>query len=72
MMVDVDMSSMPSKVIGKEACLQAKGLSRLLKDLGLKRHPNILWREESKEIMDFMQMEDGGVHRKRYDGCCTK
>jgi hypothetical protein len=26
----------------------------------------------SKEIKDFMKVEDGGVHHKRYDGCYTK
>ncbi len=62
----------PLKVIGRDVCLQAKGLSRLSKDLGLKRCPNTLWREESKEIRDFMKVEDGGVHHKRYDGHCTK
>ncbi len=66
------MSLMPPNVIQKEICLRAKGLSGLLKDHGPKRHPNILWREESKEIKDFMKVEDGGVHCKRYDGCCTK
>jgi hypothetical protein len=25
-----------------------------------------------KEIKDFVKVEDGGVHHKRYDGCCTK
>jgi hypothetical protein len=49
-----------------------KGPSRLLKDPGPKRHPNILWKEESKEIKDFMKVEDGNVHYKRYDGHCTK
>jgi hypothetical protein len=32
-MVDVDMNSMPPKIIGKEACLWAKGPLRLSKDL---------------------------------------
>jgi hypothetical protein len=44
MMVDVDMGLTPPKVIGKETCLQAKGFSGLSKDLGPKRHPNILWK----------------------------
>jgi hypothetical protein len=70
-MVDVDMNLMPSKVIGREACLQAKG-SLGLKDLRPKRHPNILWREKLKEMKDSMKVEDGGVHCKRYDGCCAK
>jgi hypothetical protein len=48
-MVDVNMSPMPPKVIGKEACLRAKGPFGLSKDLGPKRHPNILWRENQKK-----------------------
>jgi hypothetical protein len=28
--------------------------------------------EKSKEIKDFAKVEDGGVHHKRYDGCCMK
>jgi hypothetical protein len=71
-MVDVDMNLTPLKVISGEACLRAKGPSGLSKDLGPKRCPNILWRKESKEIRDSMKVEDGGVHRKRYNGCCTK
>jgi hypothetical protein len=45
-MVDVDMSLTPLKVIGKEACLQVKGPSRLLKDPRPKNCPNTLWRGE--------------------------
>jgi hypothetical protein len=71
-MVDVDMSSTPLKVIGKEVCLWTKGLSRLSKDPGPKRCPNTLWKEESKEIKDSMKVEDGSVHHKRYDGHCKK
>ncbi len=72
MMMDVNMNLTPLTVIGKEACLRTKGLSRLSKDLGPKRCPNTLWKEESKEIKDFMKVENGGVHRKKYNGCCTK
>jgi hypothetical protein len=71
-MVDVNMNPMPPKVIGREICLRIKSPSRLSKYLGLKRHLNILWREESKEIKDFMKVENVGVHHKRYDGRCTK
>jgi len=39
-MVVVSMNPMPSKVIGKEACLWAKGPSKLSKDLGPKKHPS--------------------------------
>jgi len=68
-MVDDDMSSTPSKIIEKEICLWAKNIFGLSRDLGLKRHPNTLWKEE---IKDFMNVESGGVHHKRYDGHYTK
>jgi hypothetical protein len=71
-MANANMSSTPLKVIGKEAYLRTKGLSGLSKDLEPKRRPNILWREKSKEIRDFMKVEDGGVHLKKYDGHCMK
>ncbi len=71
-MVGVDMNLTPSKVIGREVCLWVICLFGLLKDLGPKRHPNTLCREESKEIRDFMKVENGGVHCKRCDGRCTK
>jgi len=71
-MVDVDMNPPPPKVIRREACLRTKSLSRLSKDLGPKRRPNILWKEESKEIKDSLKVENGSVHCKRYDGHYTK
>jgi hypothetical protein len=40
-----------------QVCLQAKGPYGLSKDPGSKRCPNILWKEESKEIKDFMKVE---------------
>jgi hypothetical protein len=55
-MVDVDMSSTPLKFIRREAYLQIKGPYRLSKDPRLKRGPNTLWREELKEIKDFMKV----------------
>ncbi len=66
------MNSTPSKVIGREACLQAKGLYGLSKDLGSKMCPNTLWKEESKKIKDSMKVKNGGVHHRKYDGCCMK
>ncbi len=72
MIVDVDMSPTPLKVIRMEAYLRAKGPSGLSKDLGPKRCPNTLWREKSKEIRNSMKVEDGSVHHKRYNGHCTK
>jgi hypothetical protein len=45
-MVDVDMNPTPPKAIGREVCLQVKGLFRLSKDPRPKRHPNILWGKE--------------------------
>jgi hypothetical protein len=71
-MVDVNMNLTPSKVIGKEVCLQTKSSFRLSKDLRPKKRPNTLWKEESKEIKKIMKVENGSVHRKRYDGHCTK
>jgi hypothetical protein len=47
-MMDVNMSLTPSKVIGREVCLQTKGPFGISKDLRPKRHPNILWKEEYK------------------------
>jgi hypothetical protein len=44
-MVDVDMNPTPSKVIGREDGLRIKGPSRLLKDLGLKKHPTLKGRK---------------------------
>jgi len=47
-MVAIGMSPMPPKVIGRDACLQTKGLSKLLKDFEPKRCPNTYRRDESK------------------------
>jgi len=55
-MVDVDMNSTPLKIIRRETFLQAKGPYRLSKDPRPKRRQNTLWREESKEIKDFMKV----------------
>jgi len=71
-MVDVNMNPMPSKIIGKETCLWAKGFFGLSKDNEPKRGPNTLWRKESKEIKDFMKVENGSVHHKKYNGRCMK
>jgi hypothetical protein len=71
-MVDVDMNPTPQKVIGRETYLQIRGPFELSKDPGPKRCLNIWRREESKEIKDFVKVEDGGVHHKKYDGHCTK
>jgi len=71
-MVYVDMNPTPLKVIGREDCLSVKSLFGLSKDVGPQKHPNILWKEESKEIKNSMKVENGGVHHKIYDGCCTK
>ncbi len=54
--MNVNMSLTPLKVIGREACLRTKGLLGLSKDLGFKKHPNTLWKVESKEIKDFMKV----------------
>jgi hypothetical protein len=63
---------MPPKVIGKDACLQARGPFRLSEDFRPKRCMNILRKDKSKEIRDSMKMEEGGLHYKKYDGHCTK
>jgi hypothetical protein len=39
-MVDVGMNLMPSKIIGREACIWARGHSKLTRDFGPKKHPN--------------------------------
>jgi hypothetical protein len=54
--VDVDMNSTPLKIIRREVYLQAKGPYKLSKDPRPKWRPNTLWREESKEIKDFMKV----------------
>jgi hypothetical protein len=66
------MSSVPPKVIGTKIYLYARSLYGLSKDPRPKRHLNIWRREESKEMRDFMKVKKGGVHRKRYEGHCTK
>jgi len=40
-MIDVDMNSMPSRVMGREACLWARSPLGLSKDPRPMRHPNI-------------------------------
>jgi len=47
-MVAIGMSPMPPKVIGRDVCLQTKGLSKLSKDPEPKRRPNTQRRDESK------------------------
>jgi hypothetical protein len=71
-MVVVNMSSMPSNVIGKETYLWTRNLYRLSKDFGPKRCPNTWRREESKETRESMKVGEGGVHCNRYDGHCMK
>jgi len=71
-MVDVNMNLTQLKVIGKDICLQAKTPFRLLNNLKPKRCLNIFKGEEPKEIKNFMKVEDGSMHCKRYNGYCTK
>jgi hypothetical protein len=71
-MVAIGMSLMLLKVIKKEVCLHARGPSKLSKDLGPKRRPNIQKKEESKEMRDFMKVEKGGVHHKKYESHYTR
>jgi hypothetical protein len=70
-MVVVDMSPMASKVIGREACLWARGFFRLSKDP--KKAPKHL--KEGNEFFfkkNFMKVEEGGVHCNIYHGYCMK
>jgi hypothetical protein len=69
-MMVYDMKLMPSKVIGREVCLQVRGPFGL-SDPRPKKCPNIWRKEKSKEIKDFMKVEEG-VHYKRFDGRCIK
>jgi len=70
--MDVDMNPTPPKVIGKAVCLQAKGLFGLSKDLGPKKCQNSWKAKKSKEIKDFMKVENGSVHHKKFNGQCIK
>ncbi len=71
-MVDVNVNSMPPKVIGKEARLRTRGPFGLSKNLGPKRCPNIWRRKEFFKINDPVKVENGGVRHKKYNGCCMK
>ncbi len=66
------MKLMPPKVIWRKNCLQVKSPFGLSKDLKPKKCLNILKKDESKEIKVSMKVEEGGVHCKKLDGCCTK
>jgi hypothetical protein len=67
MMVVVNMNPMSLKVIGREACLCARGPLSLSKDFGPKKCPK---EEESKKMKDFMKVEERSVHCKKYEGHC--
>jgi hypothetical protein len=71
-MAVISMKPMLPKIIQRKACSRAKGPSRLSKDPRPKRWPNTWRKEESKEIKNFMKVENGGVHCNEYNGCCTK
>jgi hypothetical protein len=70
-MAAVGMSSMPPKVIGKEAyCYKLKvlmGCQRILDPKG-----QTFKGRKSKEVRDSMKVEKEHVHRTRYEGHCTK
>jgi len=68
--VDVNVNSTPPKVIGREACLRDKCPFGLSKNHGPKRHPNTCRKEKSKETRDFVKVEIGDVHRKKYNERC--
>jgi hypothetical protein len=63
---------MPSKVIGKEACLLVKSLYGLSKDIITKRHPNTWKNREIKGNKGFYENGKVGVHPKIYDDHYTK
>ncbi len=69
--MDVNISLMPPRVIGREACLWAKGFSRPSRDPRPKRCPNTWKKEELKETKEFMKVGEVGVQRNRYNGCCA-
>ncbi len=66
------MNMTPPKVIRKDVYLQIKGPYGLSKDPRPKRRPNILKKGDSNKKKDYVKVEDEGVHRKRYNGHCTK
>jgi len=57
-MVVIGMYPMSLRDIGREACLWIRSLSRLQKDLGPKRRPNIWRREEWKKSRESMKVEE--------------
>jgi hypothetical protein len=67
-MVHVNMNPMPPKVIGGEACLQAKNPLRPSKDTRPKRCPNTWRKEKSKEAKEFMKVGEGNVQHNKYNG----
>jgi hypothetical protein len=71
-MVVVGMSSIPLRVIRRETCLWTKGPLKLSKNPRPKRCPNVWKREDSKEITEFMKVEEIGVQRNKHDGYCAK
>jgi hypothetical protein len=71
-MVDVNMSSTPPNVIGGMFVYKLKVIMGYQRIMDPKMHPKFLWKEKSKEIRDFMKVEDGSVHHKKYNGHYTK
>jgi hypothetical protein len=71
-MVIINMNSMSQKIIGRKTCLLTRGFFKLSRDFESKKHSNTWRKEESKQIKDFIKLKKGSVHRKRYDGHCTK
>jgi hypothetical protein len=64
------MNLLPPKVIKKKTCLLTRGLWKYFES---NKHPNIWKKEEWKnKIRDFIKVKKGGMHRKRYNGDCTK
>jgi len=68
-MVAVDMSLMPSKVIGKKVYLCARGLFRLSKDFGQKAFKHL---KDGKVKKSDEFYEGRKMKCTSYEGCCTK
>jgi hypothetical protein len=71
-MVVVNMILMPPKAIGRNFCLRAKSPFELLKNLKLKRHPNIEKKKNKKKTKDFMKVKERAVYHNKYDSHCIK
>jgi hypothetical protein len=58
--------------LGERLVYELKVLLSYQRILNPRSAQHTLKRDESKEIRDFMTVEEKGVHHKKYDGHCTK